>query len=204
MTESIKNPELHLSRLESYPEFIRDTENVGKRGVYIWGFCFVNPKTAATSEFIPYYVGKHRNNIHRRIQEHFLGLREGTHKILYSRLLGKSEFFPSQKSEDHAFLNIIDKKRRKDSLSSEQIVALAPHVAAYLDNFFVTYIDVSHIGLSKTDESDYVDQLERYVQTIIGELRLSCRSGAKLKKDFRPAIIPSKGTEHLLRNYPLS
>lgn len=205
MHERCTQDVLRLSKLECYQEFLRNPENLGgKRGVYIWGFRFFDPKKEITSDFIPYYVGKHRSNIHRRIQEHFSGLREGTHKILYRELLCSPQYFGSQETKDHAFLNKDDKNRRKDTMPPEAKVALAPHLNAYLDNLFVTYIDISHLNLSESDEKKYVDTLERYVQKVIGEERISSRSGIVLPTDFRPQIVPSKGTEHILFNYPLA
>jgi hypothetical protein len=207
MKEGYTQDVLHLSNLECYPEFIRNPENLGgKRGVYIWGFRFFDPKKESTSDFIPYYVGKHRSNIHRRLQEHVMGIREGTHKILYKEHLCNPQKFRLQEPKDHAFLNMgnkDDKKRRKDTLSPEERTALAPHINAYIDNLFVTYIDISHLKLPENDEKEYVDRLERYIQKIIGDERTSSRSGVVLPEGFRPKIIPSKGTEHILNNYPM-
>lgn len=195
---------LHLSNLECYPEFIRNPENLGgKRGVYIWGFRIFDPKKEKTSDFIPYYVGKHRSNIHRRLQEHFLDIREGTHKILYKEHICDPQKFRPQEPKNHAFLNNDDKKRRKVTLPPEERIALEPHINAYIDNLFVTYIDISHLNLPKNDEKEYVDRLERYIQKIIGDERTSSRSGVMLPEDFRPKILPSMGTEHILYNYPL-
>src|SRR6266545_4087688 len=105
---------LSLTDLESYQDFLRNEGNLGeKRGVYIWGFRFFYEYKRDTTEFIPYYVGKHREDIHQRLQEHFEDIREGTHKILrrdiLQRVPGK---YPSQNPQDHAFINTTDKKRR--------------------------------------------------------------------------------------------
>lgn len=196
--------DLYLHKLESYPQFLRNPENVGMRGVYIWGFCFVDTNTASTSDFIPYYVGKHRSNIYRRIQEHFYGLRHGTHKIIYSKWLNNSCLYDSQNPKHHAFLNTDDKKRKKTSLPSDELLDLMPHINNYVDNFYVTYISVNHLGLSENDENIYIDRLERYIQEIIGSKSLSCRSGVKLPDSFRPTIVPNNETIHILKIYPLT
>lgn len=195
---------LRLSKLENYSEFLRNPENLGgKRGVYIWGFRFFDPKTKITTEFIPYYVGKHRSNIHQRIQEHFSSIRYGTHKIILSNLLNDTDNYRSQDPKKYAFLNTDNKNRRKEYLPPEEQTELAKHVNAYLDNFYVTYIDISFLNLSGNEENIFVDQLERYIQKIVSDENIVCRNGVRLMPEFRPEIIPSKGTEHILHNYPL-
>jgi hypothetical protein len=219
MNANAKLHDLTLSDLESYADFLRNPKNLGgKRGVYIWGFRFFDPKKEVTSEFIPYYVGKHRSNIHRRIQEHVEGLRTGTHKILKKELLlnrknwqdnwkeCRETFFASQDTEYCAYLNVKDKSGKeipKSVLSSDKLTELMRHIEAYIDNFYVTYIDLSELKLPPEDEKVFVDRLERYVQKIIGDSCLACRSGVTLPPDFRHRIIAGKEIEHILRHYPL-
>ncbi len=201
----IVNDELKCTDLESYPDFLRNPENVGKRGVYIYGFRFVDPKTAQTSEFKPYYVGKHRTNIHRRIQEHVLGIREGTHKILLKELLLDKtkdcrDYFCSQESKYHAYLHRSpDKPDRppKRELPLEDRIRLIPHTECYIDNFYFAYIDVKFLGIAKDLENRYVDLLEKRVQEKIGLKYLSCRSGARVPESFNPIIRLGKGNENI-------
>jgi len=190
---------LSLTDLESYQDFLRNEENLGeKRGVYIWGFRFFDEYKKHTSRFLPYYVGKHREDIHQRLQEHFEGIREGTHRILrmdiLKRVPGK---YSSQAPEDHAFINTNDKKRRKDSIPVKELAELIPHINAYTDNMYVTYIDVSHLNLPKQLEIKMIDHLERYVQHAIGTERLASRQGIKYPGTFSPTIMTSNGTDHI-------
>ncbi|MBT0652347.1 hypothetical protein [Geomobilimonas luticola] len=219
MDVNAKLHDLTLSDLESYADFLRNPKNLGgKCGVYIWGFRFFDPKKEVTSDFIPYYVGKHRSNIHRRIQEHVEGLRTGTHKILKKDLLLKKAnwddnwehcrktYFASQKSDHCAYLHVRDKDGKnapKSILPPNKLVELTPHIETYIDNLYVTYIDVSWLKLSDKEQNAFVDCLERYVQQLIGDDCLACRSGVTLPPDFRHRIKTSKGTEHILKNYPL-
>jgi len=182
------NTELIFSPLESYQNFLRNPENVKKKGVYVWGFCFVNAKTAVTTKFIPYYVGKHRSNIHRRIQEHVKDIRYGTHKIFRSELLSKPEYFSSTNPDDFIFLNIDDKKRKKTDLSTANQLLLAPHLNTYIDNLFITYISINHLKLAKDQEVESVDYLERYVQEKIGTNRIIAKIGKGYPVDFQPKL----------------
>lgn len=190
---------LYLSKLESYQDFLRNPENMKKRrGVYVWGFRFFDPSKKVTTEFIPYYVGKHRTDIHQRIQEHVDGIREGTHKVIRKDLLERfPEKYRSQKPEDHIFINDKNKSRRKDDLSAAERVELIPHIHAYIDNFYVTYVDISILGMQKDEEKSYIDYLERYVQDKVGTERISSRLGIKYPATFCPQIMMSEGIEGL-------
>jgi DNA polymerase III alpha subunit len=66
-----------------------------------------------------------------------------------------------------------------------------------MDNLYITYIDVSHLGLHEKEEDKYIDYLERYVQNKIGPHRLSSKLGIKYPITFCPQIITSVGTETL-------
>ena len=102
-----KKETLRCSDLERRQDFLDNTKNAGKRGIYIYGFLFVNPTSDETTPFIPYYVGKHHKDIQKRIQEHIFGLKEGTHKILRKELLlGERPWmhFRSQVVSDHVYL----------------------------------------------------------------------------------------------------
>lgn len=182
------NSELIFSPLESYQDFLRNPENVKKRGVYVWGFCFVDTKTAVTTKFIPYYVGKHRSNIHRRIQEHVKDIRYGTHKIFRTELLSKPEYFSSTDPDDFIFLNIDDKKRKKTDLPADNQLLLTPHLNTYIDNLFITYVSINHLKLAKDLEERFVDYLERYVQEKIGTNRIIARIGQIYPVDFQPKL----------------
>jgi len=205
-SDLVGDVELECTDLESYPDFLRNTKNVGKHGVYIWGFRFVNPKTAHTSEFIPYYVGKARANIHRRIQKHVFDIREGTHKILRRELLLAKDcrnYFRSQKPEDHVYLHRHPDKSGPDKplkkcLSPEERTLLIPHIECYIDNLYVSYIDVKSLGMAKEQEGRYVDILEKHIQVKIGLKYLSCWAGARIPESFKKPIIHlGKGVEHI-------
>jgi hypothetical protein len=198
--DKVNNEKLSLTGLESYQDFLRNPKHVGAYGVYIWGFRFVDPKTAETSEFIPYYVGKHRTNIHRRIQEHVVGIREETHRILLKKHLDNPAMYRCQDGKYCAYIHL-DEKRGfpKDALPPEERVKLIPHINEYIDNLYITYIPINHLDLSEAEKNRYVDVLERYVQERIGMGRLSCRSGATLPETFRPKIATSKGTKNLFK-----
>jgi len=179
---------LQFSALESYADFLRNPQNVGKFGVYVWGFRFVDLKTAETSNFVPYYVGKHRTNIHQRIQEHIDGIREKTHKIFRTELLRHPENYTSNNQEDFAFRNVADKARKKKDLSSEDMVQLMPHINAYMDNLYITYVSINHLNLPQDQANIYVDRLERYVQKKIGFNRIVARKGDTYPEDFCPDL----------------
>ncbi len=185
----MKNNEiLQFSLLESYADFLRNPRNVGRFGVYVWGFRFVDSRTAETSKFIPYYVGKSRSNIHKRIQEHVHDIRYGTHKIFRTELLSQPENYTSNNQDNFAFVNVTNTKRKKTDLSSEDLVQLTPHLNAYMDNLFITYVSINHLSLDQDQADIYVDRLERYVQEKIGFNRIIARKGDTYPDDFCPEL----------------
>jgi|GEM_PF-5734943 len=190
---------LSFSPLESYTDFLRNEQNVNKVGVYVWGFRFVNTKTAMVSDFTPYYVGKHQRNIHQRIQEHVREIRQGTHKIISMGLLDNPQYYPSQ---DPAHLAYLNTGCKKSDLDDEERVALIPHVDAYLDNLFVTYLGINHLSLSEDEAAQFVNRLEKYVQQIIGVEKIAARIGQIFPEDFCPKIVADNDTQCLLSNYP--
>jgi len=191
------NDTLKTSDLESYADFVRNQKNLDKRGVYIWGFRFFDPTIVKTSDFIPYYVGKHRKDIHQRIQEHVLELREGTHKIIRKELMllnNRQEYFSSQKSVDHVYIHLRD-TTPKNKLPIKEQLDLISHINFYVDNLYVSYIDVSHLKLTEDVEIKYIDYLERYIQK---PLKYLCsRVGKKYPPSFKPVIEPGKGMENI-------
>ena len=184
----MNNEILQFSPLESYADFLRNPQNVGKFGVYVWGFRFVIKKTAETSNFTPYYVGKHRSNIHKRIQEHVDGIRYETHKIFRTGLLSQPENYTSNNQDDFAFRNVTDKARKKKDLSSEEMVQLMPHINAYMDNLYIAYVSINHLNLDQDQADIYVDRLERYVQKKIGFNRIIARKGDTYPDDYCPEL----------------
>jgi len=184
----MNNEILQFSPLESYADFLRNPQNVGKFGVYVWGFRFVDLKTAETTNFIPYYVGKSRSNIHKRIQEHVHDIRYGTHKIFLSELLNQPKNYTSSNQDDFAFRNVTDTKRTKTDLSSDEMVQLIPHLNSYIDNLYITYVSINHLTLDQEQADIYVDYLERYVQKKIGFNRLIARKGNTYPDDFSPEL----------------
>lgn len=194
--------ELEFSKLESYQEFIRNSENVGKRGVYVWGFCFVDSNTAKVTEFKPYYVGRHESNIHRKIQEHVKNVREGTHKIINKNVLIKKAEYrkvkPSDIVYDHddlrKYYNV--KEYPKSALNPSVRIQLIPHIDCYLDNLYITYLHVNHLNLQDTEKS-FIHQLETFVQEKIGQNRIVSRSKDKFDDDFPVVLKPNHGTKHL-------
>lgn len=184
----MNNEILQFSPLESYADFLRNPQNVGKFGIYVWGFRFVDLKTAETSSFTPYYVGKSRSNIHERIQQHVHGIRNETHKIFRTELLSQPEKYTSNNKDDFAFVNVTDTKRKKTDLSDAEMVQLTPHLNAYMDNLYIAYVSINHLNLDKKQADIYVDRLERYVQKKIGFKRIIARKGDTYPDDFCPEL----------------
>lgn len=197
-----KKADLYFSPLESYADFLRNTENVNRYGVYVWGFRFVNNKTGETKKFLPYYVGKHQKNIHQRIQEHVRAIRDETHKILRSELLNQPIFYRSTNPQDYAFINIEDKNRKKKDLTASEQAILTPHINAYVDNLYITYLSINHLGLAEDEIKQYAEWLERYVQDVIGMDRIVARSGRLYPADFCPNLHANEDTSCLLVNFP--
>lgn len=204
----MKSIVLNFNELESYQEFLRNPDNVNKYGVYVWGFRFVDPKTAKTTKFMPYYVGRHELNIHRRIQEHVLGIRVGTHKILHKDTLRNSVSYrkvsqsndPSEvvyAHEDHKRSRKV-KEFPKRLLEPQKQAELLPHINFYIDNLYITYIHINHLGLNEKQRISFIHQLERYVQEKIGIDKLVSKLGDMYDDGFCPDIKTNIGTEHLI------
>lgn len=191
---------LCFHKLEGYQEFLRNCENVNQRGVYVWGFVFYDEKTAQKNDFIPYYVGKHRKNIYKRIQEHIRDIRYGTHRILSPNNLLKhnkaaSYTYKNVNADDYVYIN---EGRSKSDLEPHVQVSLMPHINFYIDNLYITYISVNHLDLG-SDENTYIDYLERYVQDMISRSNGTIsRGGKKYPDTFRPVISPGEGADFLL------
>lgn len=201
----ITDETIRLHCLESFEDFDRNVENTGKKGVYVWGFRFPDQATGARQEFLPYYVGKHREDILARVRQHVLDIKEGTHRILLRERFLEPEcwrFFQykNPNKDDYAYLFAKGENGPKSSLPEEERRRLQPHVDNYLDNLYVTYAAVNELPLG-SEEKLAIDYLERYLQEkIIGFDRLVSRSGRKFPNTFRPRIEPGKGTEHLFLN----
>jgi hypothetical protein len=198
------NETLRTSDLESYSDFIKNKPELPKRGVYIWGFRFFDENTGKTSEFIPYYVGKHRVDIHKRIEKHVYDLKHGTHKILKKEvLLGPKpfEYFRSKEPVFHVYLHKIrglPDVPPKMELNQEERENLDLHVKCYVENLYISYIDVGLLELKEL-ENKYIDYLERYIQDSIKKKGhpLSSRPGIKYPSlSFHPVIKPGKGMEN--------
>ena len=203
----INNETLCFQRLESCQDFLRNPNNVGQRGVYIWGFKFFDNKTAVASEFLPYYVGKHLVNIHRRIQEHVRDIREGGHRILLKeRFLEKDcyKYFSYNKYSINDYAYIKTDGRTKKELNHHEYISMLPHINNYIDNLFVTYLSINNLCMPSDVEKIYINSLEKYVQErVVGLDRLISRSGNKYPESFHPSLMPGEGTEHLFRDKKL-
>lgn len=192
---------MKFSKLESYNDFITNKSNSSKSGVYIWGFIF------ADNKFMPYYVGKHRGDILKRVITHHNGICNGTHKILKKEIIENSGnlYFSTQ---DISYLAYINKKVNgkhfpKRMLSVEEQQKLSPHIDFYTSNLYITYLSVDNFDISKPCKNSLIDVLESYIQQLIGIKNLSCRAGVKLPPEFRPVISCEPAIKHIFTNYPL-
>lgn len=203
MIDKIADSEiLELHKLESYQDYLRNPENVGQRGVYIWGFLFVDPKTAIVEKFLPYYVGRRVDDIYKRIQEHVYGIKKGTHKILLTDRLAEKEpwkYFRYNADDvcHYVYINYGETKTDKIKLTTEIQLKIQPHVDFYLENLYITYISINKLCRNINDEVAYINYLERYVQDKIGLDRLASRPGNKYPDSFKPTIHTAPDTEHL-------
>jgi hypothetical protein len=197
---------VQFAPVQDVEAFLDDPAHTSNRGVYVLGFRFLDPATGQLGSFRPYYVGKHQSDIQRRIAEHLTGIRHGTHRILRREiLLGPDScrhfHYHTRRSErcDYAYLHCRDLSS-KSALPEPQRAALQPHIRAYTDNLFVTYLATNSLGLS--DETEFVRLLERYVQHRIGDgtKYLISRLGDRYPAGFSPTIKAGPGTEHLLRS----
>lgn len=199
-------PEVKLtfSPLQDVETFLHDEAHGGKRGVYMWGFCFPNPATGKRDPFIPYYVGK--GDIQTRIRVHLDGIRINTHRVLKRGiLLGPDcrRYFHEEDPESeychYAYLRKRDGQRK--DLPEPQKTALQSDIAAYTENMFVTYLATNGLAL-RDDEGGFINSLEPYVQDKFGGLNgtewlISQRGRDGDPADVNPTIKPGPGTEHL-------
>jgi hypothetical protein len=202
-------PEVKLtfSPLQDVETFLHDEAHGGKRGVYMWGFCFPNPATGKRDPFIPYYVGKHRSSIRPYFDVyHVKGIMSGTHRLLKRELLLGPDclkYFHHvtlvPEHCDYAYLHERDKKSKSDLLEPQK-AALQLDIKAYMDNLFVAYLTTRGLDL-KSDETEFIDALESYVQVKLGGRggteRLVSRHTGSHPEGFAPEIKPGPGTEHL-------
>jgi hypothetical protein len=197
--------ELVFSELEPYQVFLRNTANTNKKGVYVWGFCFVNPVTAVAAEFKPYYAGKSEGTIHKRIQEHVESIRNGTHTVMKLDTLRNEKLYKKVDLNDSskvAYSNLALRQKHgpgnypKHKLSFEEQISIIPHINCYIDNLFVTYLSADHISCDN-ERNDFISKLERYVQDIFGDRVLSYL-GSKYDRVFvdNLKISTNIGTSH--------
>jgi hypothetical protein len=201
-------PEVKLTfaPLQDVKTFLHDETHGGRRGVYMWGFCFPNSDTGRRDPFIPYYVGKAEADIQCRLFEHLNGIRYGTHRILrWQCLLEKAccaKYFhratPPSEYCNYAYLNKRAKMPKAD-LPEPQRAALEADIRAYVDSMFVTCLAVNGLGIG--DEAQFVKALESHVQDKFGgehgtEWLISQR-GKGHSAHVSPTIRPGLGTEHL-------
>jgi hypothetical protein len=206
-----KKESLICSDLERCQDFLDNTKNAGKRGIYIYGFRFINPTSDETTPFIPYYVGKHHKDIQKRIQEHICGLEEGTHKILRKELLlGERPWmhFRSQLVSDHVYLNRKIFNGPKKNMSDEERHELTPHIDIYIKCMSIVFIEVPDGFRPEGEINKYIDKLEGYIQRKI-EWYYHEKVGVKDRKRVlasRPGqalvddnlhILPGKGMENI-------
>ena len=157
--------ELSLSHIESYQDFIRNEKHKDKRGVYIWGFRFIDEND---SPFRPYYVGKHESNIQRRIQEHFHGIRYGTHKVLKTEFLKSYQDYVDKETSDYyAYLHSENRGIAKIDLPIERQLEVLKHSLSYTDNWFITYLQTNDI--EGVDQKDLIAFLEQWVKNEISK-----------------------------------
>jgi hypothetical protein len=199
---------LKFSKLECYQEFLCNPDNVGKRGVYVWGFCFTDPETAEITEFRPYYVGKYETNIKDRIKQHVTEIQEGTDKIIHKDILKSTiEYRKVSKVRNNKLQVVYDHaiQRRqhnsnyfpKSKLEQWEKDNLRPHVEYYVDNLYVTYLEVNNLDLGN-NEADYIRMLERYVQEKLGDRSIARKTGSFDEAFSNNVIIKTNiGTEHL-------
>ena len=195
---------LRFAPVHDVVSFLQDATHAGKRGVYLYGFRFPDQATGQLGPLLPYYVGKHEIDIQVRVGKHVDGIRTGTHRILERHILLAPDcrrhfHYRTSKSEhcNYAYLHSRN-QTSKSALPEPQKAALQPHIKAYTDNLFVTYLATNSLDLS--DETGFVRLLERYVQHRIGDgtKYLISRLGARFPAGFSPTIKAGPGTEHLL------
>ncbi len=193
---------LQFSKLECYQDYLRNPNNLNKKGVYILGFSFVDMKPFKVHEFRPYYVGKHESDIHQRIQKHVYDRRYGTSKIIHKDVLSVTNDYKTvcskKQNSDVVYDNALLRKAKSD-LSSDERVKLIPHVDAYVDNLYVTYIETNNI-IDKNDEQDFIAKLENYIQKRMGNKSMASASkSSKCDEEFESKfeLLTNIGTENI-------
>lgn len=198
---------LKFSTLQSYKEFLLTAQSVNKSGVYVWGFCFVDTTTGARTEFKPYYAGKSEDNIYNRIQEHVEDIRTGTHTIMSSDTLFAESNYRNVKLKDAlkvVYSNKVLRSERKlknfpkSMLEPENQTELLPHINFYIDNLYVTYLEVNLQTFLGKEGITSLRKLERYVQDRLGKRSIAFL-GKRYDDEFarKVSIEMGRGTEHL-------
>ncbi len=187
-----------MTELMTPEDFAKDP-NAKNRGVYVWGFDFPG------KSFIPYYIGKHYDDMSFRLGEHLDDLKNGVMKVLDKRYLTDPSKFNS-KSMDHCvyehnfFKKTMGKSYAPKSALPKEIQAkIAPHVDEYIKHIKIAYIPVTTDLEEPQDDKPFrwVNWLERYIQDRVPGH--ASQPGNNYDSNYNPKIeLPSK-LQHILK-----